>query len=101
MAPDYVPPAVQFDQFRLAQKAPAPDAICRNEEMPAPAAPFQQVRNRVVKAHSAVVKGEQYWTAFQIANRKNRSARGGDRVQVPREIVASQLVDMRAFAGKT
>ena len=86
----------------LAEKSRSADAVRGDEEMPAPAARLQQVRDRMVKAHAAIVEGEQHGSApFSSRTVVTRRPRRRNRVQVPREILAPQFVHVRAFAGKS
>ena len=101
MAADDVPAAVEFAQLRFGQKTGGADTFRGDEEMAPPAAAFKQVRDGVMEAHAAIVEGEQDRRALQIANRGDGRSRGGDGVQVAREILAAQFVNVRAFAGES
>jgi hypothetical protein len=90
-------PATQVAHFALAQEARSADAIRGDEEVSPPSAAFEQVGDRMVEAHAAIVEGEQRRPFVQIANGGDGRSRGGDGVGVARNL-AAEFVDTRAFA---
>ena len=101
VAADDVPAAMKLAQLRFGQKSGGADPIGGDEEMTTPAAALEQIRDRMMKARAAVVKGEQHGAAFELIHRANGGSGAGDGLEVVLEILAAQFVDVGAFAGKT
>ncbi len=60
---------MEIAQVALSEKSRRTDAISGDEEMAAPAARLEEVRDRMMKAHAAIVEGKEHGGVFSFHER--------------------------------